>query len=69
MDQGIRDTIEKLDKAGLLRRITEEVDWRYEIGDLTRLEVKKSKKARGALLFESIKGYPGSRILDRSPLF
>jgi len=62
MDQGIRGTIDRLENAGLLRRITEEVDWRHQVGDLTRQEVKKGKNAR-ALLFEAIKNYPGSRIL------
>jgi len=62
MDQGIRGTIDRLENAGLLRRITEEVDWRHQVGDLTRQEVKKGKNAR-ALLFETIKNYPGNRIL------
>ena len=40
---------------GLLVRVREEVDWRFEIGRMTR-------ESRTPLLFENVKGYPGQRV-------
>ena len=51
----LREFIQKLDDAHQLRRITREVDWKYEIGDLTRQELSP-------LLFENVKGYPGHTV-------
>jgi 4-hydroxy-3-polyprenylbenzoate decarboxylase len=51
----LRDFIAALDNKGKLRRVREEVDWKYEIGAITR-------KSRTPLLFESIKDYPNKRL-------
>lgn len=52
----LREFLECLDREGELARISEEVDWRYEIAAFTRLSY--DMKPRGpALLFEKIKGY------------
>jgi UbiD family decarboxylase len=52
---GLRDFIRALDQAGLLARIREEIDWKFDIGTMTR-EIKRP------LLFENIKGYPNRRV-------
>jgi 4-hydroxy-3-polyprenylbenzoate decarboxylase len=63
----LRDWIRQLDKAGELKRITQEVDPNLEmaeIADRTSKLGKGTEKAGGpALLFENVKGYPGSRVL------
>jgi 4-hydroxy-3-polyprenylbenzoate decarboxylase len=51
----LRDFVAALDKKGNLRRIREEVDWRYEIGAIAR-------ESSTPLLFENIKGYPNKRV-------
>ena len=51
----LRDFIASLDKRGELVRIHEEIDWKYEIGRITR-------SSNRPLLFENIKGYKGSRL-------
>ncbi len=51
----LRRFIEALDDAGLLVRVREEIDWRFEIGRITR-------KSRTPLLFENVKGYPDQRV-------
>ncbi len=68
----LRDWIKVLERAGELKRIREEVDPILEIAEITDRVCKigtisgaKSGFAPGgpALLFEKIKGYPGSRVL------
>lgn len=57
----LREFIEILEEKGELRRVTEEVDWRFEIGDRTR-KAQLHSKERPAMLFENIKDYPGQRV-------
>jgi 4-hydroxy-3-polyprenylbenzoate decarboxylase len=60
----LRAWIKALDKAGELKRIQEPVDPILEISEITD-RVSKCGAPRGvfALLFENVKGYPGSRVL------
>jgi 4-hydroxy-3-polyprenylbenzoate decarboxylase len=69
--EDLRQWIHALEKAGELRRVREEVDPILEIAEITD---RVSKAARHgalkhfhpggpALLFERVKGYPGSRVL------
>lgn len=53
MDQ--RQFIDALSAAGRLRRVERQVDWRFELGEITRTNQKP-------LLFENIKDYPGQRV-------
>jgi 4-hydroxy-3-polyprenylbenzoate decarboxylase len=72
----LRDWIQALDKAGELKHVREEVDPILEIAEITDRASKAGGKggvkglAEGgyapggpALLFEKVKGYPGSRVL------
>jgi 4-hydroxy-3-polyprenylbenzoate decarboxylase len=52
----LRSFISELDKLKLLTRIEKQVDWKYEIGRMTR-------EAKSALLFSNIKDYPGDSVL------
>jgi UbiD family decarboxylase len=52
---GLRSFIETLRRTGNLRLITQQVDWKYELGAITRSSNKP-------LLFENIKGYPGHKV-------
>jgi 4-hydroxy-3-polyprenylbenzoate decarboxylase len=63
----LREWIRALDKAGELKHIREPIDPILEIAEVTD-RVSKSGKRGGvpggpALLFENVKGYPGSRVL------
>ena len=63
----LRDWIKALDRAGELKRIRTEADPILEIAEITD-RVSKSKDQQGtvggkALLFENLKGYPGSQLL------
>jgi 4-hydroxy-3-polyprenylbenzoate decarboxylase len=63
----LRDWIARLDRAGELKRIREEVDPILEIAEITD-RVSKSGRMGGvpggpALLFERVKGYPGASVL------
>jgi 4-hydroxy-3-polyprenylbenzoate decarboxylase len=63
----LRDWIKALDKGGELKRVRTEVDPILEITEIAD-RVSKSRDAKGttggkALLFENVKGYPGSRLL------
>ena len=51
----LRSFIDLLSSQGHLKRIERQVDWRFEIGSITR-------EHREPLLFENIKGYPGNRV-------
>ncbi len=51
----MRAFIALISHEGRLTRISREVDWKYELGEITR-------EQRRPLLFENIKGYPGARI-------
>ena len=51
----LRHFIQVLDEAGLLVRVREEVDWKFEIGKMTR-------ERRAPLLFENVRDYPGQRV-------
>src|SRR6195256_5069273 len=65
----LRDWIKALDRAGELKRIRTEADPILEIAEITdRVSKSKSKDGQGtvggkALLFENLKGYPGSQLL------
>ena len=63
----LREWIKKLDKAGELKRVREEVDPILEMAEIADRAAKSGKgtaKAGGpALLFENVKGYPGSSVL------
>ena len=67
----LRDWIARLDRAGELKRIREEVDPILEIAEITDRASKTGRKggAQGyapggpALLFERVKGYPGRSVL------
>ncbi len=63
----LRDWIKALERAGELKRIRTEADPVLEIAEITD-RVSKSRDEKGtvggsALLFENLKGYPGSRLL------
>jgi 4-hydroxy-3-polyprenylbenzoate decarboxylase len=65
----LRDWIQALDRAGELKRIRTEADPILEIGEIAD-RVSKSKNANEpetaggkALLFENLRGYPGSHLL------
>jgi UbiD family decarboxylase len=51
----LRHFIQVLDSARRLSRIRDEIDWRFDLGRLTR-------KSGTALLFENIKDYPDQRV-------
>jgi 4-hydroxy-3-polyprenylbenzoate decarboxylase len=63
----LRDWIKALDKAGELKRIRQEVDPILEIAEITDRASKSGRKGGTpggpALLFENVKGHPGSRVL------
>lgn len=61
----LRQWIVALDRAGELRRFRTEVDPILEITEITdRVSKSKNGKPGGsALLFENVKGHPGSRVL------
>ncbi len=52
----IRTFIDVLSERGELKRIGELVDWKIELGEITRSH-------RQPVLFENIKDYPGTRVL------
>jgi len=56
----IREYLTALDEAGLLRRITAEVDPRFELGAICSRSLQKGGPA---LIFENIKGYPGMPLV------
>src|SRR3990172_6028214 len=54
-----REYIDLLERAGELRRVKTEVDWRLEAGAMSRLVCER----RGpAPLFEKVKDYPGQQL-------
>lgn len=55
----VRQYIDILEKAGELRRVQTEVDWKFEVGAMSRLVCERSGPAP---FFENIKGYPGHKI-------
>ena len=63
----LRQWIRALDKAGELKRVREEVDPILEIAEITDRASKAGKRSGTpggpALLFEKVKGYPGSSVL------
>jgi len=63
----LREWIKKLDKAGELKRVREEVDPILEMAEIADRVAKMGRgtaKAGGsALLFENVKGYPGATVL------
>ncbi len=55
----LREYLAALERAGELRRVGVEVDWRFEIGAMSRLVCER----RGpAPLFEKVKDYPGQQV-------
>jgi 4-hydroxy-3-polyprenylbenzoate decarboxylase len=58
----LREWIAALDRAGELRRVKAEVDPILEITEITD-RVSKSPGGGRALMFENVKGYPGSSVL------
>jgi 4-hydroxy-3-polyprenylbenzoate decarboxylase len=65
--EDLRQWIKQLDKAGELKRISQEVDPNLEMAEIADRAAKMGRgtaKAGGpALLFENVKGYPGARVL------
>ena len=64
----IREWIAALDRAGELKRVKAEVDPKLEICEITdRVSKWPARNGKGpggpALLFENVKGYPGSKVL------
>jgi 4-hydroxy-3-polyprenylbenzoate decarboxylase len=60
----LRSWIKALDKAGELKHIREAVDPILEIAEITDRVSKRGRSQGGpALLFENIKGHPGSQVL------
>ena len=63
----LRDWVRTLEKAGELKRVSVEVDPILEMAEIADRVAKMGKgtsKAGGpALLFESVKGYPGAKVL------
>lgn len=51
----LRHFIQLLESTGLLVRVMDEVDWKFEIG-------RRARTSRTPLLFENIKDYPGHRV-------
>ena len=51
----LRNFIDKLREAGVLHQIDRQVDWKYELGEMTRSELRP-------LLFKNIKDYPGHQV-------
>jgi 4-hydroxy-3-polyprenylbenzoate decarboxylase len=65
--ESLRDWLKALDKAGELKRITEQVS---PILEMAEIADRASKSGRGtakaggpALLFENVAGYPGAKVL------
>jgi phenyl-phosphate phosphatase/carboxylase subunit alpha len=52
-----RTFIDLLSEEGLLQRVSRLVDWKCELGDLTR-------RSQHPLLFENIKDYPGMQVFS-----
>jgi 4-hydroxy-3-polyprenylbenzoate decarboxylase len=62
--EDLRAWIKALDKAGELKRIHEPVDPVLEISEITDRVSKRGVPAGGsALLFDNVKGHPGSQVL------
>src|SRR5581483_2645371 len=51
----LRGFITSLSAHGLLRRVSEPVDWKFELGEMSR-------RSQTPLLFENVSGYPGQRV-------
>ena len=62
----LREWIAFLEAENQLARIKEEVDWKYELGNIVRRTWDVYGDASPALLFENIKGYKDA---DCSRLF
>jgi 4-hydroxy-3-polyprenylbenzoate decarboxylase len=60
--EDLRDWLSALERAGQLKKITAEVDPILEITEITD-RVSKSPTGGPALLFQKIKGHPGSQVL------
>jgi len=58
----LRQWIAALERAGELKRIRAEVDPNLEVTEITD-RVSKSARGGSALLFQNLKGYPGSQLL------
>jgi UbiD family decarboxylase len=52
---GLRAFMDLLSQRGALKRISRPVDWKFELGEITR-------NHRQPLLFENIRDYPGQRV-------
>ncbi|MFQ5578185.1 MAG: UbiD family decarboxylase domain-containing protein, partial [Anaerolineae bacterium] len=57
----LREFIERLDEEGQLKRVKKEVDWNLELSHIAKLN-EEQQGGGSALLFESIKDYPGRRV-------
>src|SRR5579872_1959078 len=51
----LRSFIDSLSAHELLRRVSEPVDWKFELGEITR-------SSQMPLLFENVRGYAGHRV-------
>ncbi|HNY25799.1 MAG TPA: UbiD family decarboxylase [Candidatus Sumerlaeota bacterium] len=58
----LRSFIQTLDEQGELQRVSQPVDWKYEIGRITRQS--QGRSSCPALLFENINGYAGFSLLS-----
>ena len=68
----LREWIAALDRAGELKRIKAEADPNLEITEITdRVSKWPARDGRGpggpALLFENVKGHPGTQLLINQP--
>ncbi len=61
----LRSFIDRLDDEGQLHRVDREVDWNLELSHVAKLNEER-QGGGSALLFNSIKDYPGHRVFTSS---
>ncbi len=62
MQRTLRNYIDRLDENGELLEYKKKVNWKYDIGRITR-ELFLKEKFPKTLLFTNVSGYPGFRVL------
>jgi len=60
-----RKFIQMLDSDGQLYHVIKEVDWKYQIGEKSRVQ-QKNNADTPVLLFENVKDYPGFRLVTNA---
>ncbi|MBI4772495.1 MAG: UbiD family decarboxylase, partial [Chloroflexi bacterium] len=60
--QDLRQFLDRLDAEDYLRHIYKQVDWNLELSHIAKVNEEEYQGGQ-ALLFESIKDYPGWRVL------